>query len=229
MNGRNRSIYLPRTIGSLYCLLAFAGSFPLYVRSRLLAADDPDATIESILAAETLFRLGVVSKLAVGLIWGAIAFSLHSLLRPLRSDLATLFLVMVAIGVATQHANLIHLSSLLDAATGAIANATAHSARDAIMLFHHGERVWAFWAGAWLIPLGVLLLRSKLIPKFFAIGLSLASLGYIAPITAYYLAPELGESLRPLIVPAGLMELSFGGWLLLKGVDRTRYAKMIAA
>ena len=219
---RNLEAWLPRLVGVLYLVLTFVGSFPLYVRSKLFVPDDPVGTVQNILESELLYRLGMLSELGVGLVWGSIAFCLFLLLRPLQAGVSALFLLMVAIGVATLHTNVAHLSTLIDLVLHVGAD-TEQAVAILMSLFQRGERVWALWAGLWLIPLGIALGRTRLVPPVFTIGLPIGSLGYILPISLFYLAPDWSESIRWLVVPAGLIELSFGLWLLARGVDEERY------
>ena len=229
-----RPSHLARFVGVVYLIQTFVGSFPLYVRSQLIVANDASKTAANILNAETLFRFGLLSEVAVSFTWFAIAYLLYSLFADRHRRLSLLFLVMVVVGISTLTANSIFLASTLDLLTGTASVSGFDAGQSyslAMMLlaqFGRGEAAWGLWAGLWLIPLGVIVSKGVGVPKVFGPLLILASLGYALPVIASFILPGLKEPLRWLIVYSGLAELSWGIWLLVKGVDERAIAPSIA-
>ncbi len=216
---------LARLAGAIYFVQIFVGSFPLYVRSTLIVSDDTTATIANVLASETLFRFGMLSEVAVSLTWLSMAFTLFILLKPVRREVSMAFLILVIVGVATINTNVVHLSSALALIEGGV-HASSFDSPELQSLgmvlfsvFNKGEVVWGLFAGLWLIPLGFVVLKSRYVPRVFGVLLMLASTGYVLPIIASYVIPEYASTIRPLIVVSGLTEISFGLWLLVKGVN----------
>ena len=216
---------LAKLAGTIYFLQIFAGSFPLYVRSRLIVADNVDVTVENVLNAEMLFRFSMLSEVAVSLTWLSIAFILYLLFSKVHRESSILFLVLAVIGVAAINANVVHLASMFSLINGQI-HAGAFSVDEQkslsmvlFTLFKKGEVGWSLFAGLWLIPLGYAVLRSRYLPKSFGILLMLASFGYIIPSLISYISPTVASEAKRLIIFSGIVEISFGFWLLLKGVS----------
>jgi hypothetical protein len=74
----------------------------------------------------------------------------------------------------------------------------------------------AFW-GLWLIPFGVLVIRSNFIPKVIGVLLLVASIGYLAMSAVYFVLPAAIESVNRVggVVIQG--ELSIILWLVIFG------------
>lgn len=222
---------LARTVGWIYLLQIFIGSFPLYVRSRLVVEADAQATAHNIMASETLFRLGMLSDLLVSFSWFFIAYCLFLILYKNVYSLALLFLIFVIVGITTLSGNLIFLHGSLDLygqhIGGGITELGANSlAMLTIGLFERGEAAWGFWAGVWLIPLGLAILKTEIVPRMFGYLLIVASLGYILPVLAAIAYPPLTAPFRMIIIYSGLVEVAFGFWLLIKGVDQSRLSEI---
>src|SRR5688572_6828179 len=84
-----------RVIGVL-SLIAFAcGSFPLYVDGQLLVPGDAEQTAANLVASETLFRLGVVSMLALNAVYLFAVLGWYALLKPVHASLALTMLVLI--------------------------------------------------------------------------------------------------------------------------------------
>jgi hypothetical protein len=84
---------------------------------------------------------------------------------------------------------------------------------------HNGYVINSMFFGLWLLPLGWLVIKSGYFPKVLGVLLILGCFAYVADLFTDVLVPALAPSLgAALIVPAGLSELSFLLWLLLKAV-----------
>jgi hypothetical protein len=75
-----------------------------------------------------------------------------------------------------------------------------------------------FW-GLWLLPFGLLVIRSRFIPRILGVLLILACLGYLIDCACQFLVPEFAAIVTPIATtPAAVAELSMMTWLLIKGV-----------
>ena len=99
--------------------------------------------------------------------------------------------------------------------------------RDALaMLFlrvHDQETLAAmiFW-GLWLIPLGILVYRSRFLPRFLGVWLIVNGLAHLANNLAGLLLPHYANAVGNFIFPALTGEVAFVLWLLIRGVkERT--------
>lgn len=216
---------LAKLVGTIYLLQILVGSFPLYVRSRLVDAGDAQETVENILNSEMLFRFSMLSEVAVSLTWLSIAFTLYLLFSKAHRESSMLFLSLAAIGVTAINTNVVHLSSMFSLINGQVYTG-AFNLEDQrslgvllLTMFQRGESVWGLFAGLWLIPLGYAVLRSGYVPKPFGILLIIASFGYILPSLTSYISPNLAAEVKRLILFSGVVEIAFGLWLLFKGVN----------
>src|SRR3954467_6547337 len=125
--------------------------------------------------------------LAWSLLLGAVGFSdylliavlFHRLLAPAGKVAADLLVLLVAASVPLAFAALAHrmdLMALLDARSPGLISEAPALLRSEANLF---QLATIFW-GLWLLPLGWLSYRSRLVPKPVGIGLILAGFGYLS-------------------------------------------------
>ena len=79
-----------------------------------------------------------------------------------------------------------------------------------------------FW-GLWLLPLGLLVYRSRFLPRFLGVWLVLAGCSWVALSLTAILLPEYESMVDRYSQPAVIGEIAFMLWLLIKGgkpVDR---------
>jgi hypothetical protein len=76
-----------------------------------------------------------------------------------------------------------------------------------------------FW-GLWLLPLGLLILESRAVPRILGVLLLLGGLGYLIQVIGGVLSSSFGQSplSRYATLPAAAGETGLGLWLLLRGV-----------
>lgn len=215
---------LAHITGLIYLVLFVSGSFPLFVQSKVIIAGDAAATAANILEHEWLFRLSIVSELVMSLAYLMVAYLLYLLLRRSGQHLALLFLVLAATGVASICANLIHLVATLEllvgrmAETGVAPEMLQASASFFMLLFSRGWTISGMFTGLWLLPLGLLLFRSARVPRLFGVLLIIGCFGYLVPIVTVFLWPEFKYINLPVMSVSGLAEISFGLWLLFRGM-----------
>lgn len=195
-------------------------------RATLVAPGDAATTSVNILANETLFRLGMAADLVAFMADAAIAVLLYILLRTAGPALA---LVAAAFRLIAHPAiagvNLInHLDALtvLRSAGGALALDPA-ALQTMAMLSLDAHRLGYMVAGAFfgvhMVLLGILLTRSDRFPGALGVLLGVAGLAYLAESFTYVLAPSnVGAASAVLVPAAGIAEVSFSVWLLVRGV-----------
>lgn len=217
---------LARIAGSLYLLLAVLGGFAeLYVRDRIVELGDPAATTENIRASATLFRAGFVADLAQATLFLFTAMALYLLLRGVNELVARAMVVIVAVAVGIIGLNLLNQFTALQVATGAGSTASLGAAETAAFtglfaeMHHAGYLIAQIFFGLWLLPLGYLVVRSGWFPKAIGLLLIVGCFGYLADTFVQFLAPSVADGIEAfVVVPAAIGELSFVGWLLVKGV-----------
>ncbi len=215
---------LARLAGAAYLVMFVTGSFPIWVRMGLVKAGDADSTVTNILKSEMLFRLSIVSELIMAVAWLCVAFVLFRLFEDLNKSVASFFLLLVAVGVATICANLVFQvgALILARGEGALANfdqdQTRASAMFLLTLFSRGWTVSGLFTGLWLLPLGYLVFTSGWFPKVLGALLMAGCLGYLVPVVTVFLLPSQQSWNLPAMSVSGIAEISFGLWLLVRGV-----------
>jgi len=96
--------------------------------------------------------------------------------------------------------------------------------RDALaMLFlklrdHQNTAAEILW-GVWLLPLALLVYRSRFLPRFLGVWLALGGFGYIALSLAGVLWPQYQGRVFTISQPAFFGEIAIMLWLVIKGAE----------
>jgi len=214
-----------RLAGFLYLLLAMAAPFRLiYIPSALFVHGNAAATAGNIAAHEMLFRLGMVSDLFCGTILIFIVLALYRLLKGVDQSLAVLMVIVGGVMPATiDFLNVLNDAAALVLVRGPdFLSAFDKPQRDALaMLFLHlhGREVVAaeiLW-GLWLFPLGMLVYRSRFVPRFLGVWLIINGFAYLITSLTGLLLPQYEDRASNLVFPALLGEIALVLWLVIKG------------
>jgi hypothetical protein len=73
-----------------------------------------------------------------------------------------------------------------------------------------------FW-GLWLIPLAMLIWKSRYLPRFLAIWLIINGIAYVAQSLTGLLLPQYEDTVGNFIFPALFGEVAFLLWILVMG------------
>ncbi len=202
--------------GCLYLLVIAAGSVSLgYVPARTLVPGDPIATARLVASAEGLFRLGMVSDLALALSFLLLPLALHRALGPLRPSTGRLMVVLAVLGFPLALANLGIKLDLLAAVRGGGGfaplggDALEAAVARAMQAHRHGLLVQQVCWGAWLIPLGRLVALGGLRPRILGYLLMAGGAGYLVHVAGTlgwraYAASPLPGVIR---LPASMAEM----------------------
>ena len=145
------------------------GIYLTYVLASVLAGvlgqiglGDAQQIQQAILTSPGSFRVGLVLALLTGLLFVATAWGLWVLLRPVNRELALLFLLLNAVGVAIQGAAMLSLVSALLLGDGP-SHLQAYSSSQVegltyltINTYKTGWVTAQLFFGAWLFPLAYL-------------------------------------------------------------------------
>jgi hypothetical protein len=214
-----------RVAGFLYLLLVVMAPFRLlYIPSALFVRGDATATANNIAAHQSLFRLGIVSDLLCGTVLIFLVLALYRLLEGVDRKLAVLMVILGGLMPATiDFLNVLNDAAALMLVRGAeFLSAFEKPQRDALaMLFvrlHHQEVVGAeiLW-GLWLFPLAILVYRSRFLPRFLGVWLTINGVAYLAMSFTGLLLPQYEDRVSNLAFPALLGEMATMLWLLIKG------------
>ena len=186
-----------RLAGLLYLLLAVTGAFSmLYVPSTLFVFGDAAATAEKIMSFESLFRAGILSGIVSNVLFVLLVLALYHLLKETNRKHAMLMVTLVVIGVATGFVNTINQLGALIALSGAeFLSAFEESELEALAylflrLHSHGIQIIQIFWGLWLFPFGLLVYRSRYIPRILGDLLVIAGAGYLLGTVTFLVLPQ---------------------------------------
>ena len=213
-----------RVAGLLYLSLMTAPLRLVYIPSILFVTGNATATANNIAAHETLFRLGIVSDLLTGTMAIFLTLALYRLLKGVDQDLARLMVILGSLMVTPIYFlnTLNDLAALMLVRGANFLSVFDKPQRDALaMLFlrlHHGGVVAneIFW-GLWLFPFGVLVYRSRFLPRILGVWLVINCFAYLAISFTGLLLPKYEDMVFHIAFPAMLGELAIMLWLLIKG------------
>jgi len=214
-----------RLAGLLYVVVALLAPFVLlYVPGQLYVPGDASATIDRIDAHQRLFMASILVGLVGELLFVAVILLLYRLLRGVDGTLAVLMVAWILLQVPLAFLGLAHEVATLELIRGGdFLDVFTGPERDALtMLMVHVDRQGVLvsqvlW-GLWLLPLGVLVFRSRFVPRWLAVWLVLNGLAYVALSVIGLVAPESRATAFNFAMPLMFGELALALWLLIRGV-----------
>lgn len=218
-----------RMAGALYLAsLPFGLVRSVYIQGTLLAgsfaADHAAATAQRIVANEMTFRLAMLADIATGLLLGFVVLTLY---RPLSKVSSRAYVVLGALlVVALYFANAItDFAALLFARGEGGLSAISPVERDGFVWFflrihfQTKEIGRILWGLLWLIPLGVMAYRSRILPRLLGVLLVVDGLACIANSAMWFLLPGAAANRIFFVIwPVFLPEVFLALWLLIRGV-----------
>ena len=221
-----------RVAGGLYVLTSIMGFFAMgYVPGKLIVTSDAALTASNLVAHETLFRLGIAGQLVSQAGFIFVALALYQLLQRVNRRQASLMVTLIVVSIPIAFLNELNFLAAIVLVHGADSLASIDKPqREALaMLFMklHGRGLAVaeiFW-GLWLFPLALLVYRSRFLPRFLGIWLSLAGFAWVMLSLTSIVLPQYQDKVYTYTQPAMLGEIAFMLWLLIKGaVPRTPVA-----
>jgi hypothetical protein len=218
--------------GVIYLVIIVAGIFgELFVRGKLVVYGEVAATAANIIASPFLWRLGISIDLVMQLCDIPLMLIFYVLLKPVNKNLALLNLLFNMIQTAVLVANKLNLLMPLfllgDAAylSTVDPNQLHVLAYLFIKLHEYGFGVGLIFFGFVCLVEGHLIFNSGFLPKALGLMLQVAGVCYLANSFALILFPAL--NLFPyILLPPFLAELSLGLWLVVKGIDVTKWNQL---
>ena len=205
--------------GAGILLLALLAPFGVLLAvDGLVTPGDPARTAQDIAGSAVLFRLGIVSLLAVAVIDIVVAWGLHQVLRRTDGGLSALaawmrlaYATVLLVGVA----HLVAALRLLDAPPGTF-TATQNQVRalSEIEAFHDVFSAGLMLFGVHLILVGCLAWQSGFVPRLLGTLVCLSGAGYAFD----SVAAVLSDGAAPAAATVTFVgELLLGVWLLARG------------
>jgi hypothetical protein len=213
-----------RFAGSLYLLFSIVGFFAMmYVPSKLIVHGNAAATAGNISASETLFRLGIAAQLICHAGFIFVVLALYDLLKGVNRRHASLMVILLVVQIPIAFLHELNSIAALFLVRGAdFLSIFEKPQRDALaMLFlnlhFEGLVVDEIFMGLWLLPLALLVYRSRFLPRFLGVWLALGGFTWVILSLTEVLSPQYYDKVFNFTQPAAFGEVAFMLWLVIKG------------
>jgi hypothetical protein len=215
-----------RVAGFWYLLLVVIGPLRLiYIPNKLFVPGNATATVNNIVAHETLFRLGIAGDLACAVILIFLTLAFYRLFAGVDRNLAVQVVIfggvmpslILFVGVVSD------FGALMAARGADFLSVFDKPQRDALAVMflklrnHQNTAAEILW-GVWLLPLAALVYRSRFLPRFLGVWLALCGFAYLVLSLAGVLWPQYQGKVFTISQPAFFGEVAFMLWLVIKGV-----------
>jgi hypothetical protein len=184
--------------GLLWFLTALTGGFGMfYIRSKVLVPGDASATAAHIVASEFWFRAAIVSILFSQVFFLFFGLTLCRLFKDVDRRTATVLLVssMMTVGIAV--VNVLNLFGALVVLTQAdYSKVFTPEQLNAVATFFlrmngsFGQGLLEIFWTPFYLCFGLLILKSRFLPKILGILLMIMSIGYAINIFTKFLVPQ---------------------------------------
>jgi len=213
-----------RVAGLLYFLASIPAPFGLiYVPNKLIVLNDPTATANNIRASESLLRLGIGCEIFVSIMFIFVVLALYRLFKPVNETHALAMMILILISIPISLLSVVNEVVALIVVSGAdflsVFDSGQLNALAYIFMRLHSQTVLVaeiFW-GLWLVPFGILIIRSRFIPSALGYLLFVAALGYVASSLTFLLLPSYGRVVDTVASKLTFFELPIILWLLIWG------------
>ena len=204
-------LYLLISIPVGYCLRSPKTMFVIW--------NDPVATAQRIGSSQFLFRLCMAAEIlsAVGFLF--IALALYRVFVGFDKFASSLMVTLWVVSIPISCLNLLNKIAVLHVLSSG--DQTVQS-QQLVMLFLDLHR-WGiiiaqiFW-GLWLLPLGVMIVRSRYLPRLIGFLVIAAACAYPISSFTFLLAPTHGDAVSTAsMYVGGFGELPLMLWLIVKG------------
>lgn len=214
-----------RIAGLLYISASAVGVIRLlYIPNALFVPGNATATAHNLVVHESLFRWGIVSTLIAAALWLFVPLALYRLLKGVNKGLAV---VMVILGSLMQ-VPLFAVNTVTDVAALRFARGTDFLSvfdqpqRDAfarlfLNLHHQLDLANMMFAGLWLLPFGLLVYRSRFLPRFLGLWLMAECFAWLAFSFTGFLLPGREDKVFTYSQPLMMAEVAIMLWLVVMG------------
>jgi len=214
-----------RVAGAIYLSMVLTDPFSLiYVPGKLIVRGNAAATAANVLAHETLFNFSILADMIGAVLFVCLVMALYRLLSGVNKTQASLMVAFVLVSAAVGFMNTLNDIAALALFRGGADFLSVFDKphRDALaMLFlrlnSRGDIINETFWGLWLLPFGLLVMRSRFLPRLLGVWLIVNGFAYVAlSFTGILLPDGYGAAFR-WAQPALFGEVAIMLWLLIKG------------
>jgi len=216
-----------RLAGFIWLLMVLLGLFAQFVVRDKLIVPDISTTINNIMANEFLFRLGFLSDQLMALCCLFTSLVLYKLLSSVNKNMAVLMVILAISGSVINMINLLNMIAPLQLlSSDYYLNAFKASQVQAqfmlyLDLYEQGYVIAQIFFMTWVLPLGILVYKSRFLPRIFGILFMVETLVGLTSTAVNFLSPNIVLETN-LLIPAAIAEISFMLWLLIRGINESK-------
>ncbi|HSY08726.1 MAG TPA: DUF4386 domain-containing protein [Steroidobacteraceae bacterium] len=222
--------------GALYLVIILLGAFAEgFVTIKLVIPGDAATTAHNIMASPVLWRLSVAGDLIVALCAVPLLWIEYLLLRPVSKHLVMLAVLFNLVSLAVEAISKLFLLVVVPT----LGNADYLKAFEpqqlqvlanlALRSHDIAFNIALIFFGCTCLVNGYLIFRSGYLPKLIGILMQLAGLSYLTACFSALFAPTFADLIIPaILVPPLIGESSFCLWLLVKGVNITKWKERVS-
>ena len=219
-----------RVAGILYIVASVIGFGRLmYIPDKLFVHGNAAATANNIATHEMLFRLGIVGYLVSATLFVFVTLALYRLFKGVDQGLAALMVIMGSLIPVP----IFFVNSLTDGAAllfvrgDNFLSAFDKPKRDALaMMFlnlhHQVDLANAIFWGLWLLPLGLLIYKSRFLPRFIGAWLMIECFAWLVFSFTGLLFPGRENGVLTMTQPLMFAEVVTMFWLAIMGAKEPR-------
>lgn len=202
--------------GALYLVIIVGGIIGPLLTSPLIVPDDADATARNIAASAELWQLGIAVAVVTHLCDVPLMLILFLLFSPVNKNVALLALLFNIVATVTLVVSQLTLvaAQLLGADQPALTDVAIHT-------YSNGEALGLVFFGFTLLSVGYLIRHSAYLPWILGLLAQIAGVSYVVNSFLLLVAPDLANI--AFLIPIFIAELSLALWLLVKGVDASKW------
>lgn len=220
-----------RFAGLLFLLMVVFGLVAeIFFRQKLFASNDVTVTANNILSNIFLYRAGITSDILMALSYLLTALALYKLLYSVNKNLAAVMVVFATAGSILLMFNTLNEFAPLYILSGNDYMITFNPSQkqSLAMLFYnlyvHGYVIGQVFFALWVLPLGVLIYKSRFIPKIFGALFMIETVFGLVTVMVHFLMPNATiETI--MMLPMMIAEFSFMFYLLIRGINESKLLK----
>jgi Domain of unknown function (DUF4386) len=225
-----------RIAGLWYLSMALTDPFRLiYAPGKLIVRGDAAATASRILDHQTMFRLLIAADLVGAVLFLGTGLALYRLLAGVDRHRAAQMLTLVAVSAGVGFLNTLNNLAALALFRGteflAVFDKPQREALGMLFIRLHGQgnTINALFWGLWLLPFGLLVIKSNFAPKFIGGWLIVNGAAYVVLSFIGLFAPQYSSTAFLCAQPALFGEMAIMLWLLIRGAKPRRLMPAAAA
>ena len=223
--------------GLAYLIIIVAGAMgEIFIRSKLVVADNPQATCQNISDSPILWRVGIFGDLLMHVMDLVLGIVYYTLFKRINKQLALLSLLFSMIQTAVLVANKMNLvmplfllnnDSYLKAFDPQQLKALSYLS---IKAHEYGFGIGLIFFGFACLIDGYLIFKSGFLPKILGLMIFVAGICYLTNSFLLIFSPATEGLLFPIILGllAFIGEFSMCLWLLIKGVHVKKWEALVS-